>query len=549
MRIRIREGNALIETREFESRRITIGSDGGCDITLPDRRVEPIQVTLIPDAAGAWRIETEAGDHLTLLNNRPVGGSAPVKPSDEITIYEYTLVLYESSGEKIAEAAVPTTMLSQEASRLRATPLPSGALIRHHGDDLTLTADHCTRLVQLSGESHQCRDIPKLLDLALASLLSAFAGRVAYVGARRHNYGALEFVSGRTAGGKTTAEPPSFENFAYRCAECNQRICIPESPEPAIGSLMAVPLSCSRGALGILYVDRSKDSQPFESADLDALTMSAAMIAGQIERIILYQIETEQEVRDGRLEFVREIQTRMDPATVPQWEGFQLAVYCKQGQSRGGDIYDVMGLPNGLAAFLLANLSGEPTRTALAMAEVRAAFRVAGLHADPPHVFLRSMNWMLCTDRVPCQMHAAMIVMNPKTGTFEYSTCGGIGALVVDSGGESRELGRGKVSHATPLNDVPPAGRISGFAYGPNTDRLVGGETLALFSSGCWAVCDSSGQPLGEERLVESIRDGFGQSAAVALDDLIQDHAAYFRDGRQPDDVTMLLFHRVAATP
>ena len=114
---------------------------------------------------------------------------------------------------------------------------------------------------------------------------------------------------------------------------------------------------------------------------------------------------------------------------------------------------------------------------------------------------------------------------------------GAMPKLKITINGESRDLVK---------RDAPPAGQTTGFTYGPSSDRLVEGETMALFSSGCWTVCNAEGQPLSEAALVESIRDGFGQSAAVAMDDLIQDHSAYFRDGKQADDLTMLLFHRVA---
>jgi len=47
--------------------------------------------------------------------------------------------------------------------------------------------------------------------------------------------------------------------------------------------------------------------------------------------------------------------------------------------------------------------------------------------------------------------------------------------------------------------------------------------------------------------VIDSIRDGFGQSASVALDDLVQDHAGHFKQGRQADDITIMFLHRIAA--
>ncbi len=538
MRVLVRDGDDLIRSEVFGSKRIAIGSDEDCDIHLPDRRVLARQAALVPDQDGTWAVENAAESHTTLLNGRPVIERATIKHGDEVSILNFTISVYRATGEDLVEKEAAATAVTQEAALLRAHPLAAGALVKHSDDTLTLSGKQCRALSLFAADLSECTDIPKLIDLALESSLETFSARLAFIGVRRNNYGRFEFVQGRNIEGRIAGEPPDFDNYRYRCLEAGQFICIPDSQERDIGSVLAVPLSCERGELGLLYVDRKPDADPLSPLDLDRLVVLATLMAGQLERIVQGQLRIQESVQAGQLTFVREIQTRMDPTTVPQWSGLQLAVYCKPGLDRGGDVYDVMRLPNGLAAILVANLSGEPTRCALAMAEARAAFRVAGLHADPPHIFLRSFNWMLHEDRAPCEMQAVMTAMNPKTGAIEYSTAGNVGALLVDSRGDCQKLVE---------NDSPAVGTVRGHAYGPKTARVGVGETLALFTAGCFAVCDSEGSSLGARRFVESIADGFGQSATVALDELLQDHSGFFKDGRQPDDITILLFHRVDA--
>lgn len=537
MRLMVRDGNDLIDSKEFHARKISIGSDPACEVRLSDRRVMPTHATLVQHEDGTWLIESAGGDNSVLLNGRPVLRSTPIQPSDEIDILNYTIAVYRSSGESFAPAEQPKTMVSENASKLRDNPLPAGAIIKRSGDDLKLSGHRTRELAEAALRLPDCAEIPDLIDLVLDDLLDRFAGRMAYVGVRRKNYGRHEFVQGRNVGGKNVDPPPDFDNLVFRCHEQQQFICMPQTPHPEIGSALAVPLGCDRGELGILYVDRKKNATPFQEEDLDRLTAHAALHAAKLKRIILAQTDARQAVQNGQLAFLREIQTRMDPSMVPQWPGIQLAVYCKPGTQRGGDIYDVMRIPNGLASIMVANVAGEATRTALAMAEIRSAFRIAGLHADAPHVFLRSVNWMLCEDRAPSRMTAVALVMNPRTGTFDCSTAGAIGALIVDARGDTRDLAD---------HEIQPAGAVPGFAYVSKTDRLQQGESLALFTAGCHTICDAAGRPLGEARFIESVRDGFGQSAATALDELIQDQAGFFKNGRLPDDITILLFHRVA---
>jgi serine phosphatase RsbU (regulator of sigma subunit) len=298
---------------------------------------------------------------------------------------------------------------------------------------------------------------------------------------------------------------------------------------------MAVPLITRRGRLGLIYINSAAESVTYDTPELDELCLYAALIARQLEAIVAEQVKLQEAIAAGELSFVREIQARMDPTNVPQWEQLQLAVYCKPGLDRTGDVYDVMRLPNGLAAFLTAHAEASATRAALAMAEVRAIFRMASMHADPPHVVLRALNWILHNQHDPCLLHCAVIVMNPKTGAAEYATAGRIGAMIVDQGGESRPL-------ADPA--IPPIGQRHDYALPSRPERLQDDETLVFYTPGCRTVADASGQPLGDHRVVQAFCDGFGQSAAEALDEVLSDLRAFFKDGRQSDDITLLVVHR-----
>lgn len=537
MRLLVRDGDELIDTKVVESKPVSIGSDEKCEIRLPDRRIMPTQAVLSPCEDGSWVIQGCGDGPPLLVNGRTITGPTPIHHADEIGIADYVIAVYQSSEEQVVGPSPPPPAVSKEVSEIRAHPLPAGAFTKSTADGLSLREATPERIARFSLGLKQCSDIPKLIDYVLDATLREFAGRVAYVATRRNGYGPLEFVQGRNMEGRSVGEPPSLDDYRYRCLERGHFVCVPQTPTPEVESAIVVPLSCDRGQLGLVYVDRKKGAPPFNGHDLDLLIVLAAITASHLESIVLNQLEVQEVISAGQLSFVREVQTQMDPTNVPQWHGLQLAVYCKPGDQRGGDIYDVMRLPNGFAAILVANVSGEGTRAVLAMAEIRAAFRIAGLHGDAPHVFFRAANWMLCTDRQKTQMQGAAVIMNPQTGEFAHSTAAHIGAVVVTNRGEMRSLAAG---------ETPAVGSVPNHAYEAQLDRLDHGETLALFTAGCSTVCDADGNALGWERFTESIKDGFGQTAGVALDELIQDHSAFFKHGNQPDDITILLFHRVA---
>ena len=147
----------------------------------------------------------------------------------------------------------------------------------------------------------------------------------------------------------------------------------------------------------------------------------------------------------------------------------------------------------------------------------------------------RALNWLLHDPKHPASLASVGVVMNPNTGAMQFATAGKIGAVVLGHRGQVRSL-------TTP--NVPEVGAAKEFAYESAGGRLLDGETLVLFTPGCLTVADPNGNPLGEERFLDGVADSFGQPASVALGDLLSDLKAFFQEGRQPDDITIMVLHR-----
>jgi serine phosphatase RsbU (regulator of sigma subunit) len=533
MRILVREGDELIQRHQFDGTTITIGSDEACDVRFHDRRLAPKQAVLAQQLDSTWMIEPGDGGHPMNLNGRPVNEPTPVGHGDEIGLANYTIALYGTQQE---ERASGKTMTPAAATTTRQTKtLPPSAIVRGDDHRVEIAADALQRLACFSVTLGRCNDIPKLIEAILDAVIRRYGARSVYTGIRRTDFGRLQFVQGRRFDAKPCDEPGAFDLYLHHCLEKGLGILTPTPEGPNASQAIVAPLTCERGTVGLIYVERKQDAKPLTPADLDELVALASLAAAQLSVIVRDQAQVQEAGQAGQLSFLREVQTSMDPAKIPQWPGVQFAAYCKPGQERAGDVFDVMRLPNGLGACLVANIDGAPTRAALAMVEARASFRIGGLHADAANVLLRSANWMLCEHPDPCRMHATTVIMNPATGQIQLSSAGTTGAVIIDAAGDSRDL----VAH-----DAPAAGSYSGFAYTSRTDQLQPGESLVLFTSGCHSVMNAAGTRLGEEAFVETLRDGFGQAANVALDELVQDLAAFFQHGRQPDDITILLFHK-----
>jgi len=519
--------------------RVTIGSSPNCHVYLPDVRIAEEHLHLCRKPDRTWclqRCPVPEGSPATFtriyINAMEVDDGAVIHHNDEVLIARYKLNVFTDDSDVNA----PRAAVLEDAAKIRAHPLPPAALIRPNPDvDLTLPAGVMRELIAFTFEIHDCPDLSALLVGTVTALFKQFRPRQVWMGARRHGYGRLEFVESRLADGRGGGDPPRLETYVFRCAERGQLICCPEYDMPGIGSTLAIPLRGSRAILGMIYLDKSTDDAPFGPEHLDMLAAMGYAVGRQLELVIREQVKLHEAIQAGERSFMRVLQSTMDPTNVPQWDGLQLAVFCRPGLDTAGNIYDVMRLPNGLASFLCGHVTGTPTTAALAMAEVRSAFRFAGLHADAPHVLHRALNWLLHDPKHPASLASVGIVMNPKTGAMQFATAGNIGAVVVGHRGQVRSLVMPK---------VPEVGATKDFAYESAGGRLQEGESIILYTPGCLTVADRGGQPLGEERFLDGIADGFGQPASAALSDLLGDLKAFFQEGRQPDDITIMVLHR-----
>ncbi len=518
---------------------IRIGSTSDCDLFLPDVRVADEHVLIRRTNATDWFLEfceipSDTPAEFTRIYVNAIESTEPtqLRHNDEIMIARFRLKIFLDDSS----AAAPRAAIVEAASKIREHPLPSGAEVRNAlSDGVTLSEGVVAMLADLAFEINQCIDLSSLMGACIRHVHKQFSAHQVWVGTRRRSFGRLEFVETRLEDGSLGGDPHLIDTYVYRCTEREQLILCSKLDAYPVGSLMCVPLVADRGVLGIIYVDQKHEGVPFGPLELDCLAAMSVVIAKHLDRIVADQVELMESIKAGEISFVRELQSLMDPTNVPQWEGLQMAMYCKPGLDSSGDIFDVMRLPNGLASFICGHVRGAPTHAALAMAQVRAAFRLAGLHADPPHILFRALNWILHDPKRPCEFSVVGLVMNPKTGAMQYATAGDIGAAVVGSGGQLRTMVQ---------DSIPAVGSRAEYAYMGGAGRIEDGETLVLYTPGCYRVTNEEGEAMGRGQLVNAISDLFGQPASSALDELLSDFRAFYAAGRQTDDVTFMILHR-----
>ena len=537
MRLKVTDTRTLADAKpdvrnlEFRVASVTMGSHSSNLLQLPNIEIAAHHATLERVGDG-WVYKPTMRDDHTKINGQPVNEPVAIKDGDVISItrFEIKIRLDDDSGFVLPEAS-----RTDELAMIRKYPVPPRTTLKKVDSDASLTPERRKILADFAREIGGCADLPSLLERTVRALGPGLNARMVWIGARKKPSGPLEFVDGRLDGTATMAEPPKLETYLYRCLKRNQYINIPRTGDGVTQSVLAVPIQGEYGAIGLLYVDTKKRTRVFDDADLDFLTVAAALVSPIFRSVLRGGSDALLAALPSDWAVVREVQGRLAPRDLGRWPLFELAYRTIPGTERAGDLCDVIRMPNGLAALLVGRVKAEPPRSAAALSETRGAFRIACLNAQPPRVQLKALNWLLSDEKDPCVLDAAIAVVNPKSGVAEIGTAGQIGAVLIDTKGRPRKLVK---------SDVPPVGTGQNIEYSGRAFQIKSGETLAFYTPGVETARDESGQTIGEKQFLATLCDGFGQPSGPHLDDLLADVASMLKAGNTEDDITILLGHR-----
>ncbi|MCG3136578.1 MAG: hypothetical protein HJJLKODD_00412 [Phycisphaerae bacterium] len=535
MRILVKENNSVVSDRIFRPGPITIGSLPDCAIHLPDLRIANHQALLTPQDDGQWVLANLGGTSRTMLNGSMVRGSVPISNGDQINIQDFTLAVYLEHADPSDKPAA-----AREVENRRVIPpLPPGAVTKPVKYEIALNQPQIEQLVQWNSQLAECSDLTAIIEQVLTLMMDAFHAHVVWMGIRRSAKGMLEMVQGRDRNQKMVEQPRYPVTLNYNSLDHGLAVWVPKlPPDEEPGSLVMLPLPSRAGRLGLLYVERQGHTGGLRADEFDQLIALGSLIGFHLERVIEKHQQVRQQVAEAQSEVVRVVQAHLELKQLPEWSTLQMAVHTASGYSGGGDCYDVQTAPNGAAVVLLASgRSQQGADVAVALMEMRSAFRIAVVHGDLPHVILQQLQWLLKQDESRVELHAAVVVIDPRTGAMLSARSGGVQALIIGQSGLPRPL----------LGVEAPLTRQANEELTSRKGILGQEETLALYSPGVANLRDETGQLISQEALVDELAGLYGMAARTALDDWLMDIKPYIQAGCNPEDVTLMLIHRALA--
>ncbi|MGE3182982.1 MAG: FHA domain-containing protein, partial [Phycisphaerae bacterium] len=268
MRIIVLQNDSMIEDLVCARQEISIGTDETCQIRLSGSQIAPRQLLIFPDMDGGWVVEKDKHGEAATMNGVKLNGRTVLHSGDCIEIAGYQLRAFPEFHDPNADKSrVVTTREALE--RFAATQLPTGTVLKKGDDPIVLSRNTLVSCGRINVSISQCTSPTAFMDAVFHALFELFPANRIWIGLRRYNYGAMEYVEGRFREGQPADLTPIGESLQSRALDRNLFMLVPRISSEIRVSVMAGPLLGPVSPLGMIYLDTGETARGFSETDLD----------------------------------------------------------------------------------------------------------------------------------------------------------------------------------------------------------------------------------------------------------------------------------------
>jgi sigma-B regulation protein RsbU (phosphoserine phosphatase) len=289
-------------------------------------------------------------------------------------------------------------------------------------------------------------------------------------------------------------------------------------------------------------------TQAFEMGGTDYVTKPFEMleVKARVRSLLKAKAYNDafREMVAGELRIAREIQSSALPRdfeTLAAGTGLEVHAVMAPAREVGGDLYELLRLPEGRLFAALGDVSGKGIPAAMFMMVATALLRVAAREGLEPPALLARLNEQLCVDN-PTSMFVTLTcaAVDGAGGSVCYAIAGHTAPVLVTAGGEARLL-------AGDLGTI--TGVESGLVFPAATVTLAPGDALVLYSDGVTEAFDPAGRPFGEARLLAALAGAEPGSARELVERLLATVHAFAAGAEPSDDIAILAVRRAVTGP
>lgn len=214
-----------------------------------------------------------------------------------------------------------------------------------------------------------------------------------------------------------------------------------------------------------------------------------------------------------------------------RFPGFDVGSFYRPSDKIGGDFFDAWE-NSGRIHFLIGDVSGHSTSSALIMAVSKGILQSLGHTLHDPREIVQTANRMICNIVSDSGMFLTLLY-----GIFDRAA----DELTIVSAGHNPVF----IVKASVVTAVDSTGPVIGWdpedLWEATTVDFSAGATLVLYTDGLTEAKNKAGDEFGEERLAELLQTD--QPAELLISRIMQ-QVETFCTGEFPDDLTLLVLKR-----
>ena len=260
-------------------------------------------------------------------------------------------------------------------------------------------------------------------------------------------------------------------------------------------SEMVVPLTVSDRILGVLNLENDR-LDAFSADDLHLLKTFGSQAAISIERARLHKEILEKRRLEAELDLARRIQVTFLPERLPEIPGYDISAINLPSEEVSGDYYDVISVAPGQWGIVIADVFGKGIPASLVMASFRASLLAEIRNNYAISTIMRKVNRLIWESVEPERCVTACYgVLDVGAGVLTYSNAGHLYPLVIRKSG---------LLHLTKGGML--LGAVDRVTYEEGRVHLEPGDLLLFFTDGLTEAENTTGEPFGEDRLIDAAR-------------------------------------------
>ena len=300
-------------------------------------------------------------------------------------------------------------------------------------------------------------------------------------------------------------------------------------------SVAAAPLKSHTEVKGYLLVAK-KNNSIFNDEDINAINTFSDYATVAIDNARLVKESIEKERLEKELDVAREVQRKILPAKLPEYENLDVSSVFIPAFEVGGDYYDFFEIDENKLGFVIADVSGKGISAAFIMAEVKGIFESLSKTSTKPKDILVSANKILerTLDRSSF-VSAAYGIIDTEKEILTISRAGHCPVILVRNGN---------------AESLKPSGIGLGLNFTEHFDRtleeikinLNDEDLIVLYTDGITEAKNVDLEDFGTKNFENILINNSKLTPDEIANRVIQEVTVFSQSHSQYDDITLVIF-------